>query len=361
MNHFNLIEFARILRTLQYGESTCESLEVIEGPAHVNETLIAEAIKVFDNTMALAKQLGNQDLYDIAATSHTNVKNRPQLNVSGLRVYFQGVKDGIAKYAFYGKFLYIEKDRSGMLDKPDLLGSQIPLAFPNAIQDIRDAGNCLAAECNTAAVFHLMRVVEWGLRYLCVSLGLKQLKQTTKAGKVKVSPLSYSEWEDILNQAQLKIDAKLRAAKRGTAKQRDQQFYYPILQDISGIRDAWRNHVMHTRAEYNRSEANAVLDHVTRIMTRLSERAGVRTKKIEKLPTIISAKWGVGGDEYREVTDLLRGYLSAGTKELRAANEFFVDHYPGRFKHLIVEYTLPGRKAVKSLTFQEGALIRFQK
>jgi len=75
-------------------ESTCESLEMIEGPAHVNETLISEAIKVFDSTMALAKQLGNQDLYDIAATSHTNVKNRSQLNVSGLRVYFQGVKDG---------------------------------------------------------------------------------------------------------------------------------------------------------------------------------------------------------------------------------------------------------------------------
>jgi len=79
------------------------------------------------------------------------------------------------------------------------------------------------------------------------------------------------------------------------------------------------------------------------------------------LPTIIAAKWGVGGNEYREVTDLLRGYLSAGTKELRAANEFFVDHYPGRFKHLIVEYTLPGRKALKSVTFEEGTLIRFQK
>ena len=39
-----------------------------------------------------------------------------------------------------------------------LFGLEVFLAFGDAHEDIKDAGNCLAADLNTAAVFHLMRV-----------------------------------------------------------------------------------------------------------------------------------------------------------------------------------------------------------
>jgi len=117
---------------------------------------------------------------------------------------------------------------------------------------------------------------------------------------------------------------------------------------------------MHTRAEYDRKQADEIFGHVGRIMNRLASRVKIQGPK-DFIPDIISAKWGVGGNEYRDVTDLLRGYLSAGVRDLRAANEFFVDHYPNRFKHLVVEYSHPRSKTIRSVTFQEGALVTFQK
>jgi len=214
MNQFGLIEFGRLIRDLQLYECACEMSELRDGAGHVKPEVTEVVLKLFEDTQAVALKIGNQELLDLAATSATNVKHRADINVASLRVYTQTVKDSILRYAFYGKFLYVEHDRREMIDKPTLLGSQVSLVFPNAMADIRDAGNRLAAEFNTAAVFHLMRVVEWGLRYLCASVQLTALKQTTKGGKVKSTPLSYSQWEDMLNQLQLKIDAKLKGTKK---------------------------------------------------------------------------------------------------------------------------------------------------
>lgn len=74
------------------------------------------------------------------------------------------------------------------------------------------------------------------------------------------------------NQLQDRVDAKLNKIKRGPAKQASQEFYYPMLQDIRGIRDAWRNHVMHTRQEYEPKDADAILGHVRRLMNTLAIR-----------------------------------------------------------------------------------------
>jgi hypothetical protein len=156
------------------------------------------------------------------------------------------------------------------------MGPEVINAFPSAGPDIIEAGNCLAAECHTAAVFHLMRVVEWGLRALAASLGVRRIRTSKKPGNNKYTPISYTEWERILDGLQTAVDAKITKMKRGKAKQDLQEFYYPALQDIRGIRDAWRNHVMHTRAEYGLEDVMAVFSHVKRLMKNLSSRVSER-------------------------------------------------------------------------------------
>ena len=170
-------------------------------------------------------------------------------------------------------FLRVQPDRREYVDNDALLGDAVTRAFPSSVNDIREAGNCLAAECNTAAVFHLMRTAEWGLRALCVNLGFRRVKSKIRAkGSVTYTPIEYLEWETMLNQLQSKVDGRLQKLKKGREKQLLQEFYYPMLQDIRGLRDAWRNHIMHTRAEYNRKDADAVLEHVRRLMVILSKR-----------------------------------------------------------------------------------------
>lgn len=179
------------------------------------------------------------------------------------------IVDEVRKY----RFLHISKDRSGYLDQDALLGQRVKDAFPSATFDIREAGNCMAAECNTGAVFHLMRTVEWGLRALCVDMGFRKLRtQNKKTGKVKYIPLGWVEWETILNQLKERVTKRVASTKRGPKKQLYQEFYYPALQDIEAIKDAWRNHVMHTRREYMRGDADSAFSHVKRLMVNLAAR-----------------------------------------------------------------------------------------
>lgn len=193
------------------------------------------------------------------------------LTKQAIGVKLMTVCDGFQKEANSKKFISLESDLSGYLDGHPF-GIDVVLAFPSAAEDIRQASNCLAFECNTACVFHLMRAVEWGMRSLCTDLGIRKTRRTKKSGKVLYSPIEYSEWEKILDQLRVTVDTKLSRLKRGKEKQALQEFYHPALQELRAFRDAWRNHVMHTRAEYSREDALAVFGHVKRFMIKLASR-----------------------------------------------------------------------------------------
>lgn len=169
------------------------------------------------------------------------------------------------------KFLYVRQEYAGYIDQESLFGGQVKNAFPGAGFDIRESGNCLAAECPTAAVFHLMRSVEWGLRALGTKLGIRRLRCVNKkTGKVKYAALPWAQWEDIINQIKSRIAARITEVKRGPKKQEYQEFYNPAVDNIERFKDAYRNHVMHTRRQYTRGEAFELFEQVRYFMTRLA-------------------------------------------------------------------------------------------
>lgn len=182
----------------------------------------------------------------------------------GQSVLFEGAKR---------RYLQVVPDRAKYVDNPALFGDAVKTKFPSAREDIQEAGNCLAAECSTAAVFHLMRAVEWGLRSLCAHLGFRRVRTVhKKTGRVSYISLQWCDWETILNQARSRVTQRASKLKRGNRKQLYQEFYHPALQDIEGIKDAWRNHVMHTRRAYTPLEAEAIKDRVQRLMEHLAGR-----------------------------------------------------------------------------------------
>lgn len=182
------------------------------------------------------------------------------------------VRDSLFDECRKRNFVAIAPDLISYVNNSEWIGAGVAHFFPSAGLDIQEAGNCLAMGFNTAAVFHMMRAVEWGLRSLCAHLGLRRAERRTKNGKKKYTPIPYVYWEAMLNRLPDLVDARVEKLKRGKAKQEAQEFYYPVLQDIRGIRDAWRNHVMHTRASYNRKDAEAIASHVQRLMMLLTSR-----------------------------------------------------------------------------------------
>jgi hypothetical protein len=127
--------------------------------------------------------------------------------------------------------------------------------IPGAVADIKAAGNCLAAECNTAAVFHAMRVAEHGIRVLA-----KRLKVgLTHNGKPM--PIEFATWEKVLTQIKNRISTALQM-QRNSKRQRVLAHYSDLADRCTYMKDLWRNDVMHTRANFNRLEAAGILHHV---------------------------------------------------------------------------------------------------
>ena len=88
------------------------------------------------------------------------------------------------------RFALIEPSKVQFFVRDDLFGKAFHDAAPADISaEIKAAGNCLALDLNTAAVFHLMRTAELGLRKLAKRLGAR-LKH----------PLDFADWGRVIEE-----------------------------------------------------------------------------------------------------------------------------------------------------------------
>lgn len=197
--------------------------------------------------------------------------NPADVDFSSLSADFRNIHDMLTSDLWFKRFIQVDDAYSSYVNNDALFGKAVKRTFRRAIPDIREAGNCIAVDCGTAAVFHLMRAVEWSLRAFCLHLGFRQIPHVRKPGKKKkYTPIEYSQWEAMLGEANIRIDAKIGKMRPGKRKQEAQQFYYPLLREYRGFKDAWRNHCMHTRDEYSTKIAIGICEHVKNFMVALS-------------------------------------------------------------------------------------------
>jgi hypothetical protein len=196
---------------------------------------------------------------------------RQNAALASLAADIRNTVDVLMAASWKQKIVHVEERLNDYINNEKLFGEQVAKAFPSAQSDLKEAGNCIAAQSGTAAVFHLMRAVEWALRSLCRHVGVIRIgKKRKPTSKTKYTPLNYATWEQMLGSVQANIDKRVERLRPGAKKQDLQQFYYPLLQDLGGFRDAWRNHTMHTRDEYSPAAAEDILRHVKRFMVQLS-------------------------------------------------------------------------------------------
>jgi hypothetical protein len=87
----------------------------------------------------------------------------------------------------YKKFAFIGPDFAPYCEQEKLFGEEVYNSFEVARREIKDAGNCLAADLGTAAVFHLMRTAEFGMRALAQERHVK----------IKNRQLDYADWQTL--------------------------------------------------------------------------------------------------------------------------------------------------------------------
>jgi hypothetical protein len=152
----------------------------------------------------------------------------------------------------------ITKEESRFL-KTDPFGPEIPNKFAPARDDIEEAGKCLAYARGTACVFHLMRVMEVGLRALGASLNDPRL-----------DPKRNPSWDSILKKCDDELSKRLQ--DRCAEWQQDDAFYSTAAAQLHAVKDAWRNPTMHVERKYTPEEAEEVWNAVRGFMRHLAKR-----------------------------------------------------------------------------------------
>jgi hypothetical protein len=153
-------------------------------------------------------------------------------------------------------FWQVPREHQYLLN-PDLFGSEVSNAFPSASGDIEEAGTCLAFGRGTAAVFHLMRVLERGLRSLAETLHDPNL-----------NPERNPSWDSILK----KFEAEQRKpiADRALVWRVDDKFFSEIHATLRAVKDGWRNPTLHVGRNYTPEQAIELFVATRSFMQRLA-------------------------------------------------------------------------------------------
>jgi hypothetical protein len=137
-------------------------------------------------------------------------------------------------------FLSITKEHVGHYQQSvPLFGAIVETVFPQMSEDISEAGKCLALGRSTAAVFHLMRVMELAVQAFGTKLG--------------VSLVGEKYWHSILEQ----VD---KAIKGMDQRAPETKGYAGISAHLYNVKLAWRNEVMHPKQTYTEDEAEKVFN-----------------------------------------------------------------------------------------------------
>lgn len=150
-------------------------------------------------------------------------------------------------------FISISADKAKFFSEINLFGAEVGKRFPNATTDIEEAGKCLALGRTTAAVFHLMRVMEKGLQSFAARLNVSRIQDTN--------------WQTILDQATSEVK---KLPNTTTKERRKIAKYHSVLAHLSSVKTAWRNEVMHPKDTYTEEQAEDIFNHVRAFMRELT-------------------------------------------------------------------------------------------
>jgi hypothetical protein len=190
--------------------------------------------------------------------------NKKTVSAESIQNCLRDIQLAIQKELRFRKFVMIEKNKSEFLEQKNLFGKQVAKAFPSACDEIKAAGNCLAMDLNTAAVFHLMRVAELGMRALARRLKVKCKKNTIDSGG----------WSEIITGIENATAARWLKAPKAKIARRKAVAFLKLCEisadELNVFKEVWRNNVMHAGQLNNEHEAHGVYIRVRDFMQRLS-------------------------------------------------------------------------------------------
>lgn len=159
------------------------------------------------------------------------------------------------------KFLQIE-DEDLYREGADLFGRDVATKFAtDGVFEIDEAGKCLAVGRYTAAVFHLMRIMEVGVKAASACLGIPD---PVRGGD--------RNWGNMLRRFKSEMDRRNAVRPPEWQIATDRDFFEEIYVSLDAVRNVWRNATMHVENKYTPEEAEHIFGAVRGFMRKLASR-----------------------------------------------------------------------------------------
>lgn len=226
---------ALVLDPLRNIERLCRHLRL-----SLSETYVARLIANIEQTPTLTERLDSQTIH-------------PRQLAEWVTILRERIDDELRTVELF----VVEFEKRAYLTDPYLFGPEVSSKFTPAIKDIEEAGQCFAFDRYTASVFHLMRIVEVGLRALGASLNDAEL-----------DPRKNPSWDRILGRCDRELAKPYD--QRSPEWKSDQQFYANATANLRAVKDAWRNPTLHVERSYDEREASEIWNAVRAFMRHLA-------------------------------------------------------------------------------------------
>jgi hypothetical protein len=195
-----------------------------------------------------------------------------QENVEGIAYRLKEIRQRIEDDLKHVNFLLVPLSKVGYYDQP-FFGIEVEVKFPEALDDMREAGRCFALGRYSGVVLHCMGIVQCGLI------------KFAKPFRISID-IQMDDWNTIITKLDGAISerrkqilaANTKAAKSKWAK--IEPYYAEVISDVRSIKSAWRNPGFHfRRRDFDEAKALKVLGHVKDFMTLLANGPNRKRRK----------------------------------------------------------------------------------
>lgn len=250
MEAFDAVRFYKIARLLGWSEAFC-------GAPRVEEVVPESSVERFKTRMTEVRlDCEHLGLRVAAIHIHEVVRNLSQgISWKDLGLVSRGLGETIRRELLAQYFFRVPSDRQHLFDAQASFGGEVGARFPSAEEDIRQAGNCLATECATAAVFHLGRAAELGVNSLWKALG-------------KPPPKKGLSWDEVL--LDLEYEQNKPASERSPFWRTYPGLCSESISSVRAIKNVWRDHTLDVERTYNDSQAARIFTAVKHFLQTLA-------------------------------------------------------------------------------------------
>jgi hypothetical protein len=154
-------------------------------------------------------------------------------------------------------FFSVDRHKSKLVPTAPQFGDEVNDNFLSAAPDIEEAGKCLALDRGTACVFHLMRVLERGVRALANTLNV---------------PITNDNWNSILTDIENEIRRRKSRGANPDWSPEDEIFFADTTTSFFVFKNAWRNYTLHKPVMYDPEKASEIYTAVRSFMKHIAQR-----------------------------------------------------------------------------------------